>query len=374
MAIFCLLKNYIFDNSNLTRAHIAQLVEHFHGKEKAISSILIVGTIKIKYILNSKMISTKNFTVIIPCISYLDVKKCIKNIRKYYKKIKIIVCLNKIRSKKNKDKNLKIILTKSKSIGKKRNIAVDASKSKYLAFIDSDAYPAKNWIESTFKLINKKEIKIIAGPHIDPLKQNNSQRLIGAIKKSFLITMMPQLQKNTAEKKQFVSFLPSVNWITSKKFYNSMNQMDDKMLRNEDWDFVYRMKKKKARLLYSPKTLVYHENNTLIHFIKKRFNYGFYMWPILTKLNLNNYYFFLPLFFAIFLMSFPLIFIFDYYSLLYSIILIIYFLVTILEAIKLRLGNKSENFLSILFLLIVANVSPGFGIFLGFFNFLIKKV
>ena len=44
MAIFCLLKNSIFDNSNLTRAHIAQLAEHFHGKEEAAGSIPAVGT------------------------------------------------------------------------------------------------------------------------------------------------------------------------------------------------------------------------------------------------------------------------------------------------------------------------------------------
>ena len=44
MATFCLPKNYIFDNSNFARAHIAQLVEHFHGKEEVASSILAVGT------------------------------------------------------------------------------------------------------------------------------------------------------------------------------------------------------------------------------------------------------------------------------------------------------------------------------------------
>ena len=44
VATFCLPKNRIFDNSNFTRAHIAQLVEHFHGKEEVASSILAVGT------------------------------------------------------------------------------------------------------------------------------------------------------------------------------------------------------------------------------------------------------------------------------------------------------------------------------------------
>ena len=36
----------------------------------------------------------KDFTIIIPCISFDDVNECIKKIRKIYKKIKIIVCLN----------------------------------------------------------------------------------------------------------------------------------------------------------------------------------------------------------------------------------------------------------------------------------------
>ena len=44
MAIFCLAENCIFDNSNFTRAHIAQLVEHFHGKEEAVCSIHTVDT------------------------------------------------------------------------------------------------------------------------------------------------------------------------------------------------------------------------------------------------------------------------------------------------------------------------------------------
>jgi len=95
----------------------------------------------------------KDFTIIIPCVSFRDVKNCIKNIRKNYKKIKIIVSLNKTGKKINRDKNLKIIISNNISIGKKRNIAVDVSKSKYIAFIDSDAYPKKNWIEGATNIV-----------------------------------------------------------------------------------------------------------------------------------------------------------------------------------------------------------------------------
>ena len=53
MAIFCLPQNCLFDNSNFAIAHIAQLAEHFHGKEEVVRSIRTVGTIKQHFSLKS---------------------------------------------------------------------------------------------------------------------------------------------------------------------------------------------------------------------------------------------------------------------------------------------------------------------------------
>ena len=316
------------------------------------------------------MISIKDFTIIIPSISYKDVKKCIQKIRLNYKKIKIIVCLNKLNIKKNNDKNLTFVFTKKKPIGKKRNLAVNKSKTKYLAFIDSDAYPGTKWIESSFKYLAKKNVGIVAGPHIDPLKQSSSEQLIGLIKKSFLITIKPNLQKKKTNKPQYVNFLPSVNWVLSKSFFNLMGQMDNEMLRNEDWDFVYRMRKEKIKVFYSPKSFVYHENSSFCHFLKKRFLYGFHMWPILLKLNSDNYYFIIPLLFVIFLLTFPLTFYFETYYLFYFFLLSFYFCVIIFESI--RISNNLFNLIKIPFLLTLANILPGCGIFFGIFKFFKK--
>ena len=49
MANFCLSKSCEFVRSNFTKAHIAQLVEHFHGKEEAVCSIHTVGTNKLSF-------------------------------------------------------------------------------------------------------------------------------------------------------------------------------------------------------------------------------------------------------------------------------------------------------------------------------------
>ena len=312
-----------------------------------------------------------DFTIIIPCISFQDVKGCIKNIRKHYKSVKIIVSLNK-KFRNNNDKNLKIIVSKFKGIGKKRNIAVDKCKTKYLAFLDSDAFPKKNWIESSFKYLKKRNVGVIAGPHIDPPNQNYLQKIVGIVKKSFLITMLPQFQKSDKKKPQFLSFMPSCNWILSKKLFNSLSQMDDNMLRHEDWDFVYKMKKTKYKLYYSPETLVYHENLSVKHFIKKRFIYGIYNWPILKELNINNFYFFLPLLFVLFLISFPLAFFFSFYNLFYFLVLSLYLFVILFETI--RILDNFKDFFLVLIVLIAGNISPGIGIFFGFFNYLKNKV
>lgn len=314
----------------------------------------------------------KDFTIIIPCISFKDVKDCIKNIRKLYKNIKIIVSLNKNYKKKLNDKNLRIIQSNFRGIGKKRNIAVNKCKTRYLAFIDSDAYPSKNWIESSFEFLEKKKIGIIAGPHIDPIKQNFFQSIIGLVKKSYLVTMLPNHQKKSSKNLNFVKFMPSANWILRRELFNSLNQMDENMLRNEDWDFVYKMNKLKKKILYNPEMLVYHHNGTIKHFIKKRFVYGFYMWPILTKFNLQNFYFYIPLFFTFFLISFPLIFYVTHYDLFYFAVLSIYLSILFFESI--RISTKFMNLIFIIPVLLASSISPGFGIFFGFFNFLRNKV
>ena len=317
------------------------------------------------------MISLKNFTIIIPCIRFNDVRQTIKKIRKIYKNIKIIICLNYLKSSNKKLKNIKFIITESQSIAEKRNLSVNLCKSKYIIFLDSDAYPDKNWIESASKFLLRKKNCIIAGPHIDPPNQNEEEKIIGLMKKSFLITMKPKLQKQNNEKPQYVSFLPSANWFLHRKFFNSMGQMDNRLLRNEDWDFVYRMSKKNFKLFYSPRSVVFHENSTIKHFIKKRYVYGFHMWPILKQLNPENYYFFLPLFFLLFLLSFPLCYIIDFYFLIYFPILFVYLTAVLLETLRLCYNVKS--FFKMFFVLILANLSPGFGILFGFFDFFKKK-
>ena len=61
---------------------------------------------------------------------------------------------------------IKILFLKKSNMSKKRNVAAKKFDSDFLAFIDSDACPSKNWLTNAIKEIKSKKIEIIGGPNI----------------------------------------------------------------------------------------------------------------------------------------------------------------------------------------------------------------
>ena len=61
---------------------------------------------------------------------------------------------------------IKILFLKKINMSKKRNVAAKKFNSDFLAFIDSDACPSKNWLTNAIKEIKSKKIEIIGGPNI----------------------------------------------------------------------------------------------------------------------------------------------------------------------------------------------------------------
>ena len=58
-----------------------------------------------------------------------------------------------------------------------------------------DSFKLAHKMNQRLKYLNKREIGIIAGPHMDPKIQNFSEDIVGQVKKSLIITMNPSLQK-----------------------------------------------------------------------------------------------------------------------------------------------------------------------------------
>ena len=83
----------------------------------------------------------KDISILIPSKIIDDnLKYCIKQIRKFYKNIKIILVLDKP-SQFKLGKNIQIVISGNETIGFKRNLSLKHVATKFVSFIDGDAYP-----------------------------------------------------------------------------------------------------------------------------------------------------------------------------------------------------------------------------------------
>ena len=122
-------------------------------------------------------------------ISVADKKfDVILNITKKFKNVYGTYGIHPHEAKNHKEITKDIILKKI-NMSKKRNIGVSLSKTKYVAFLDSDCYPTKNWIYNAIKILKKnKNIGLITGPDFPFSNQTGFQKTIGIAHKSFILS------------------------------------------------------------------------------------------------------------------------------------------------------------------------------------------
>lgn len=68
----------------------------------------------------------------------------------------------------------------------KRNYAAKKACGKYLAFIDSDAYPHPDWLKNSLKHLKPAHISAVCGPNLTPPQDNLYQKTSGLVWSSWL--------------------------------------------------------------------------------------------------------------------------------------------------------------------------------------------
>ena len=160
-------------------------------------------------------------------------------------------------------------------MSKKRNIAVSRFSSEYIAFIDSDASPGKNWLFKSINILEKKKIHIVGGPNLPFNYKEYWKKITHYCKRSFFITAKYNFI-NYKSKNRITDLLHSSNFIISKKKYLSVNGMNEKLYIGEDHDFFFRLNRKfkDLKILFDKEVFVYHEDRELKFFLLQRFCYG----------------------------------------------------------------------------------------------------
>ncbi|MGC8558942.1 MAG: glycosyltransferase, partial [Nitrososphaeria archaeon] len=118
-------------------------------------------------------------SVIIPCKSVDKMtKECINGLKNMdYTNFEIIVLPD------NDDalEGAIVIPTGPVTPGRKRNIGAANAKGTVFAYIDSDAYPARDWIKNGIKHLIKGGVGLVTGPAVTPPNDGRFSQAQGVV-------------------------------------------------------------------------------------------------------------------------------------------------------------------------------------------------
>ena len=130
----------------------------------------------------------KKVNIIIPSITISEeLIRCLKGINSLNYKNFIVTMVIDYNNKKKLPKfnfKLKKLIVGKIFMSKKRNLAAKKFKTEFIAFIDSDCYPCKNWLKNAIKYLSDKRIHVVGGPNIPFKKQSYSEKITSYCKRS----------------------------------------------------------------------------------------------------------------------------------------------------------------------------------------------
>lgn len=304
-----------------------------------------------------------DFSIIIPAIRFDKLtQKCVAECLAKYPGAHIQLLLDSGEGAEPIDDRVQVSITGDITIAAKRNLAARQTNAQFLAFIDSDAYPDDGWLEAASKFLSANEqIVAMGGPNLLPPETSDwSEVAVGCALKSYMMSKESVLRKSLRPEK-FVNDLPSCNLIVRTSVYLKLGGMNESLFTGEDVDFCAKLAKEKYRIFYTPECRVFHKNRKLRQFFLQRLTYGASV-PELVGLNpftANSVIFSLPFLTLMFLLSFPLGWVFPLWMNLYLFGLTAYCLIVLFEAI--RCANSLRQLGWVVWAIVLGNLTPGLG-------------
>jgi len=188
---------------------------------------------------------------------------------------------------------LKIILSKIKMPGKKRNLGAKIAKGKYLVFLDDDCYPDREWLSIANKFIqeNNSNNYIISGPGILPPDEIFFSRVVNLFFISFFLgsASARYLQIKKYNLKNFDDW-PSVNLIISKNKFFEIGGYDEKFWPGEDSKLCLKFTIQEGKIIYLSNLIVYHYRRaTISKYTKQIFRYSYTRAFFFKNLDQNSF-------------------------------------------------------------------------------------
>lgn len=173
--------------------------------------------------------------------------------------------------------NVSVLVTGDLTIAEKRNIAIDHfGSADYFAFIDSDAYPEKEWLKNGVAFLdNTPEAWAVGGPNIPPNDEPFHQRVVGNALRSFLVSGPLHFTKTRSTSRKCPS-LHTCNLIIPRKTFDVIGGFDKSLFTGEDRNLCDRIRATGKDIWFRQDVVVYHHSRPLwMPLFRQRLTYGY---------------------------------------------------------------------------------------------------
>lgn len=159
-----------------------------------------------------------------------------------------------------KDPKIKVWETGLSRTGpaEKRDIGIIKSKAEYIAFLDDDSYPRRDWLKQATKIFRQNpEISAVGGPGLTPPMDGFRQQITGAILSTFWGTG-PYAYRFVQKPQRLVDDYPAYNLIVRRKDLLSVGGFNNKFYGGEDTALCLKLINSGKKILYHPEVIVFH--------------------------------------------------------------------------------------------------------------------
>jgi len=205
------------------------------------------------------------FSVIIPVRTITPyVKETVSFLRKQTEKdFEIII----VTDNKEKIAGAKTLASGEPTPAYKRNFGASKAKGEFLAFLDDDSYPSKDWLENAEALFSdqslNRKVAAVCGPTLTPATDNLLQKASGLVWSSWLGSGGAGVYRNKVMPRREVEDFPSVNLLVRKKDFDKIGGFDINHWPGEDTKLCLDLIKLGKKIIYDPRVLVYHHRRAV---------------------------------------------------------------------------------------------------------------
>ncbi|MCJ7609808.1 glycosyltransferase, partial [Candidatus Bathyarchaeota archaeon] len=204
---------------------------------------------------NSPLVS-----IVIPCKEIDDyARECMIQCRKLdYNRFEVIVLPD---DSPERIDGVRVITTGPVSPGAKRNIGVKNAEGEICAFIDSDAYPRRDWLTKAVEYLGDEKVVAVGGPGITPPGDNMMQRASGYVLSSLLSGNLSSRYRSRGSRES--DDIHSCNLVVKKDDIVRVGGWNEHYWPGEDTLMSMALGKNGRRMIEDPNIVVYHHRRPL---------------------------------------------------------------------------------------------------------------